>query len=137
MKALFTSIALATAFSGMPFCEADVMINLYRTGDTTKSSAFTILPGEVFSVDAEIFSNGTDELNTFELPQHRQQLRLWERQLCQCVRLQWNIHRSNNTHLRRFAGTPGRNPDWRVTVSGGQNGISGGRVWRRRRLGRD
>lgn len=47
---------------------ADIIVHLFRTGDATKNSAFSVAPGEVFSVDAEITSTGTDELNTYFAP---------------------------------------------------------------------
>jgi len=60
-----TLTVLATAAQS---AHADVIISLFRTGDVTKSSAFTVTPGEVFSIDAEISSTAAtpdDLLNAY------------------------------------------------------------------------
>ncbi|MEZ6061155.1 MAG: hypothetical protein R3C19_12390 [Planctomycetaceae bacterium] len=65
MKIGVTALAAACLLMPTQRAVAELEIRLFRTGDATKSSFFTVTPGEVFTVDAEITSTGTDDLNTY------------------------------------------------------------------------
>ncbi len=65
MKTTFAALVTLCLLLAAPSASADLAIRLFRTGDASKSSFFTVRPGEVFTVDAEISSDGTDNLNTY------------------------------------------------------------------------
>lgn len=68
MQKYFRSLVLIIAAGAVSHAQADIIISLFRTGDALKSPTFTVLPGEVFSVDAEITSTTAlpgDSLNSY------------------------------------------------------------------------
>lgn len=66
MQLYLRTIVFMTA-AAASHAQADIIVSLFRTGDVLKSSTFSVHPGEVFSVDAEITSTEVlgDDLNAY------------------------------------------------------------------------
>ncbi|MEZ6060088.1 MAG: PEP-CTERM sorting domain-containing protein [Planctomycetaceae bacterium] len=68
MKRFLSAILFLVVQSAANSTQADLVVSLFRTGDITRSSSWSVTPGEVFSIDAEIHSTSPlpgDLLNSY------------------------------------------------------------------------